>query len=229
MPSIQYDEVAKTNYAHIGGQGLANGRLQNYFNGCFQQVIDAVACYPAWACISCIGGSKTTAEFGNLPNECPACGSRRVFEVATFQGRASIAGKVFESAVRYLLSTIFELPAVPTPGNTNTHDVEITPRIAIETKGSRRYVQNPDSTVTTIGRPGLERSDTWKKAQANARNFRRLNPSTPFYIVTNALPPSLVGYRSDDITGIFNITQVNRITSLVAEMRAVSSKRYLPH
>ena len=220
MPPIQHEEVVQANYAHIGNGPLTNGRLQNYFNGCFQQVIDEAACYPAWACVACIGGGTTTAEFGNLPQRCPICNSRRVFEVATFQGRASIVGKVFESAVRYLLLTRFELPAEPTPGNTNTHDVEVTPRIAIETKGSPRYVQNPDNTVTTIARPGLERSDTWKKAQANARNFRRHNQTAPFYIVTNALPANLVGYRSDDISGIFNITQANRVNSLVAEIRA---------
>ena len=221
MPSIPYDEIVRTNYAHVGGQQLTNNRLQNYFNGCFQQVIDTMACYPAWACVSCIGGGTTTAEFGNLPKQCPVCGSRRVFEVATFQGRASIVGKIFEVSVRYLLTTKFELPAVPTPGNTNTHDVEVTPKVAIETKGSPRYVQNPDSSVTTITRPGLERSDTWKKAQANARNFRRHNQTTPFYIVSNAVPTQLVGYRSDDISGIFNISQAGRLNSLIEEIRAV--------
>lgn len=220
MPPIPYDDIVQTNYAHLGGQHLSNNRLQNYFNGCFQQVIDTMACYPAWACVACIGDGTTTAEFGNLPKQCPGCGSRRVFEVATFQGRASIVGKVFEIAVRYLLTTRFELPAVPTPGNTNTHDVEVTSKVAIETKGSPRYVQNPDNTVTTIARPGLERSDTWKKAQANALKYRRQNKNSPFFIVSNAVPSGLVGYRSDEITGIFNITQANRLDSLVAEIRA---------
>ncbi len=221
MPSIQYDEVAQANYQQIGNRELTNGRLQNYFNSCFQQAIDAADCYPAWACVACIGGGTTTAAFGNMPSKCPACESGRVFEVATFQGRSSIVGKVFESAVRYLLSTKFELPAVFTPGNTNTHDLEVTPRVAIETKGSPRYVQNPDDTVTTIYRPGLERSDTWKKAQANALKFRRQNKTAPFYIVSNAVPTDLVGYRSDEITGIFNIAQANRLNSLVEEIRAV--------
>lgn len=219
MPPIPYDEIVQTNYSPLCGQQLTNGRLQSYFNGCFQQSIDTATCYPAWACLSCMGGGTTTAEFGNLPQECPICDSRRVFEIATFQSRASIVGKVFETAVRHLLSTRFELPALPTPGNTNTHDVEVTPKIAIETKGSPRYVQNPDNTVTTIARPGLERSDTWKKAQANARNFRRHNQSVPFFVVSNAVPSNLVGYRSDDITGIFNVGQANRLLALVDEIR----------
>ncbi len=220
MPTIQYEEIAQNNYHHIGNQALSNERLRDYFNGCFQQAIDEKSCYPAWACVACIGIGTATAKFGNLPQICPVCGSDRVFEVATFQSRSSIVGNVFESAVLHLLATQFELPAAPTPGNTNTHDIEVTPRIAIETKGSPRIVRNLDKTVTEIARPGLERSDTWKKAQANARNFRRLNRDAPFYIVSNAVPPELVGYRSDDITGIFNISQVDRLKSLVAEIRA---------
>ena len=220
MPTVQYDEIARDNYHHISSSELSNGRLRDYFNGCFQQAIDEKACYPAWACVACIGSGTATAEFGNLPQICPVCGSNRVFEVATFQSRSSIVGNVFESAVLHLLVTRFELPAASTPGNTDTHDIEVTPRVAIETKGSPRIVRNPDNTVTKIARPGLERSDTWKKAQANARNFRRRNLNTPFYIVSNAVPSDLVGYRSDDITGIFNISQVDRLNSLVAEIRA---------
>ena len=221
MPPIPYDEVAQANYAlHLGNRALNNNALRHYFDGCFQQAIDTVACYPAWACVACIGGGTTSAAFGNLPRKCPTCGSRRVFEVATFQGRSSIVGKVFEAAVRHILSTRFELPVAFTPGNTNTHDLEVTSRVAIETKGSPRLVQNPDDTVTTIQRPGLERSDTWKKAQANALKFRRQNRNSPFFIVSNAVPSDLVGYRSDEITGIFNITQANRLDSLVAEIRA---------
>ena len=172
---------------------------------------------PVWPALA---SGTATAEFGNLPQICPVCGSNRVFEVATFQSRSSIVGNVFESAVLHLLVTRFELPTASTPGNTDTHDIEVTPRVAIETKGSPRIVRNPDNTVTEIARPGLERSDTWKKAQANARNFRRRNLNTPFYIVSNAVPSDLVGYRSDDITGIFNISQVDRLNSLVAEIRA---------
>ena len=129
-------------------------------------------------------------------------------------------GDVLGSAVRHLLVTKFELPAVPTPGNTNTPDIEATPRVAIETKGSPRQLLNPDKTVTRFNRPGLERSDTWKKAQANALKFRRQNREAPFYIVSNAVPGSLVGYRSDEISGIFDITQVNRVNSLIAEINA---------
>ena len=132
IPNIQYDEIARDNYHHISNSELSNGRLREYFNGCFQQAIDERGCYSAWVCIACIGAGSHTSEFGIAPQACPACGSGKVFEVATFQSRSSIVGNVFESAVRHLLAARFELPAMSTPGNTNTHDIEITPRVAIE-------------------------------------------------------------------------------------------------
>lgn len=220
MPT-QYDDIAAACYRQfIGRRQLTNDRLRNYFDACFQEAIDAAGCYPAWACVDCISNGTTTAEFGNEPARCPTCESSRIFQIATFQGRAPAVGRAFESAVRHLLTTRFELPATPTPGNTNTHDIEITNAIAIETKGSPRRLLNPDRTVTTLNRPGLERTDTWKKAQANARNYRRNNRRNPFFIVSNAVPPALVGYRSDDITGIFSIIQASRVNALVAEINA---------
>ena len=222
--ATQYDAIAADCYGQfIGGGALTNDRLHHYFDACFQAAIDDAGCYPAWTCFECIGRSKATAEFGNKPRRCPVCESTKVFEVATFQSRGSVVGNVFESAGRHLLSVRFELPAMPTPGNTKTHDIEVTPTIAIETKGSPRRLQNPDNSVSTLARPGLERSDTWKKAQANARNYRRNNSRNPFFIVSNAVPPDLVGYRSDDITGIFSIVQANRVNALVSEINAALS------
>ena len=221
MPAIRYDDIAAGCYGRfIGDRGLTNDRLHHYFDACFQAAIDDAGCYPAWACVDCIGRGAATAAFGNIPKRCPMCESRKVFEIATFQSRASVVGNVFESAVRCLLTARFELPAVSTPGNTRTHDIEVTSAIAIETKGSPRRLQNPDQTVTSIYRPGLERSDTWKKAQANARNYRKNNRTNPFFVVSNAVPPDLVGYRSDDITGIFSIVQANRVNALVSEINA---------
>ena len=227
MPTIAYDAIAEDGYRKfLEGFSLTNQRLRGYFDYCFHNAIDDVGCYPAWACIGCMGKSttaefgNTTAEFGNPPKRCPKCGSDRVFEIATFQSRAPAVGNVFEKAVMRLLVTKFELPAVLTPGNTRTHDIEITNRVAVETKGSPRQLLNPDKTITPFTRPGLERSDTWKKAQANARNFRMRNRDAPFFIVSNAVPPNLVGYRSDDITGIFDITKADRVNAFVDEVSA---------
>ncbi|MXZ90176.1 MAG: hypothetical protein F4W95_02645 [Chloroflexi bacterium] len=221
MPPARYDDIAAANYRQfIGVRSLTNDRLRDYFNACFQDAIDAVGCYSAWACIDCIRKGSPAAELGDKPSRCPICESDRVFEIATFQSRAPAVGNAFESAVRHLLVRRFELPAEPTPGNTRTHDIEITGRIAIETKGSPRLVHNPNGTVIQLGRPGLERTDTRKKAFDNAHTFRQRNRNAPFFIVSNAVPSDLVGYRSDDITGIFNITQASRVDSLATEINA---------
>lgn len=222
MPNTKYDDIAAANYAsHFGGNAdLTNARLQNYFNGCFQQAIEEAGCYQAWACLGCAREENGKIGFGNRPRRCTQCGSRQVFYVATFQGRAPVVGSAFESAVLKLLTTRFELPVTRTPGNTNTHDLEISNRMAIETKGSPRHLDNPDGSVTTLHRPGMERTDTEKKAFANGRRYRSQNRNSPFFIVTNALPKRLEGYRGEDVTGIFNITQANRTESLVAEINA---------
>ncbi len=219
MPTIPYDAIAVDGYRQfVGNAALTNQRLRQYFDYCFQYAIDKVGCYPAWACVGCLRGPSAVAAFGNAPKRCPSCDSLRIFQIATFQSRAPTIGKVFENALLHLLVTKFELPAVFTPGNTRTHDIEVTSRIAIESKGSPRRLLNPDGTITALARPGLERSDTWKKAQANARNFRAHNRSAPFFIVSNAVPHDLIGYRSDDISGIFNVTLSDRLNALVSEI-----------
>lgn len=221
MPNTRYDDIAAANYAEfIGARRLTNDTLRNYFEACFQQAVAEAGCYQAWACLACAQEDNGKVGFGERPRRCTQCGSRQVFEVATFQGRAPVVGSVFESAVLELLSTRFELPVTRTPGNTNTHDLEISNRMAIETKGSPRHLDNPDGSVTTLHRPGMERTDTEKKAFANGRRYRSQNRNSPFFIVTNALPKRLEGYRGEDVTGIFNITQANRTESLVAEINA---------
>lgn len=67
-------------------------------------------------------------------------------------------------------------------------------------------------------RPGLMRSDTLKKAVANARNFRRGHRSGHFYVVTNALPSGLVGIREDDVSGYFDLTKTARVREFASEI-----------
>ncbi len=219
MLNTPYDDFTPMLYQQfVGDAVLSNARLRNYFDACFQQAIDDAGCYPAWACIGCLSDGQATNAFGERPSKCPKCESRKCFQIATFQSRAPLVGRAFERAVLHLLRMRFELPAEPTPGNTRTHDIEVTHRIAIESKGSPRSVQNPDGSIIKLGRPGLERSDTWKKAQSNAHTFRERNRGAPFYIVSNAVPHDLVGYRSDDITGIFNLTHADRMQAFVREI-----------
>jgi len=112
----------------------------------------------------------------------------------------------------------FHIPLVATPGNTRTHDFEVAADVAIEVKGSPSVIRNPDGTVTKLGRPGLERSDTRKKAFDNARTHRQRRPDSLFFIVSNAVPVDLVGYRSRDVSAVFDATKIQRIDALATEI-----------
>jgi len=117
------------------------------------------------------------------------------------------------------MQTFYQLPLVPTPGNTRTHDFEVTVDIAIETKGSPNRVVNPDGTITSLGRPGMERSDTRKKAFDNARTYRQRNPTGLFFVVSNEIPSDLVGYRNRDVTAVFDATKVDRLEAMLSEIQ----------
>jgi hypothetical protein len=116
------------------------------------------------------------------------------------------------------MTIYFRLPLTYTPGNTRTHDLEVTPEIAIEAKGSPSRVTNPNGTFTHLGRPGMERSDTHKKAFDNAHTYRERNRDGLFFIVSNVVPPDLVGYRSDNVNGIFDVTKLERLQAMMIEI-----------
>lgn len=65
----------------------------------------------------------------------------------------------------------------------------------------------------------MVRSDTYKKASADAKNFRRQNPNWKFYIVTNAMPDNLIGYKDRDIDGIYDVTKIGQLQELVDEIK----------
>jgi hypothetical protein len=214
-----YDSIAKGNYSRILRPRLTNATLREYFNACFQESIDYHALYQCWSCVNCLHNGRATQGWGKPPTSCPQCQSPAVYEIATFQARSPIVGNAFASAFSYLMQTFYQLPLVPTPGNTRTHDFEVTVDIAIETKGSPNRVVNPDGTITSLGRPGMERSDTRKKAFDNARTYRQRNPTGLFFVVSNEIPSDLVGYRNRDVTAVFDATKVDRLEAMLSEIQ----------
>lgn len=216
-----YSEISAENYPR-SGRGLSNSLLREYFDRCFDAVIERFGTYQAWACITCAADRRPSVIFDpDSASECPSCGSSRVFQVATFQSRAARVGKVFEAAVVHLFRLEFQLALTATPQNTTTHDLEASRSIAIEVKGSPRRIVNPQYGPIRLPRPGLLRSDTQKKAIANARNFKQANPSGSFYVLTNALPSALVGVRAEDVNGYFDVTKADRVRAFVDEVRAL--------
>lgn len=214
-----YDSIARDAYDKLLKNSPTNSRLRDYFNTCFQNSIDHYGAYQCWACVNCLRQGNATQGWGNPPAECPQCHSATIYEIATFQARAPIVGNAFANAFAYLMITHFRLPLVSTPGNTRTHDFEVTSEIAIETKGSPASVSNPDGTLTRLGRPGMERSDTRKKAFENARTYRQRNATGLFFVASNAIPSDLVGYRNRDVTAVFDVTKLDRLEAMMAEIR----------
>jgi hypothetical protein len=168
-----YDTIARQAYEKILGKEITNVRLRDYYNSFFQESIDHYGAYQCWACFDCHRHQKATQGWGKPPSKCPQCNSKRVYEIATFQARASILDNAFTSTFSFLMQTHYKLPLVSTSGHKRTHDFEVTPDVAIEVKGSPASVTNPDSSLARLGRPGLERSDTRKKVFDNARTYRQ--------------------------------------------------------
>ena len=128
-------------------------------------------------------------------------------------------GAAFLDALITLLERAFEVQLLPSPAGTRTHDLEIPHRIAVEVKGSPARITNPDGSIRKLARPGLERSDTQKKAFDNARAFRQVNPKVPFYIASNAIPSKFVGYWDEHVTGIIDVTKTERLEFLVEQIK----------
>ena len=217
MP-INYDQIASYNYSFEQGS-LTNATLRSYFDRCFDFALEQSGLYPAFGCIQCAFDSKSEIFLGEKPKACAKCGSDRVFELATFQGRSPVYGSTFASAVKTLFDRQFGIKLSETPHNTKTHDLEASPKIAIEVKGSARRIRLHDGSTIKLDRPGMLRSDTEKKAEANAKNYKRSNPSGTFFVVTNALPSRLRGIRRDDIQGYFDLTKVDRVEAFAREVR----------
>ena len=198
--------------------GVNNARLSRYYSECFQAVVEHFQVWPCWTCTNCLGNGHKTVSWGPKPSKCPSCQRNSVYEVATFQARASHVGNAFTAAFQVAMEQVYRLPLTFTPGNTATHDFEVGEDVSIEAKGSPRSIKNPDGTTSKFDRPGMERSDTEKKAFANGETHRRRKPEAYFCVVTNALPSNLVGFRSDNVNAIFDVTKTDRLDSMMDEI-----------
>jgi len=156
--------------------------------------------------------------WGSKPSRCPTCHQFTTYQVATFNAWAAPVGAIFAAAVYFLLRGSYRVPLVDTPGNTKTHDFEVTSGFVIEAKGSPHQVANPDGSFYELGRPGMERSDTEKKAFANATQFKMRNPNAYYAILTNALPPRLLNYRNATVNAIFNVTRVEELNIFMRDI-----------
>jgi hypothetical protein len=219
--ALPYLTVAKQNYPIIEKNGITNDSLSRYFTESFNDICKAMALYKCWVCVRCMEHKKFSYGWGDKPDSCPVCGEKYIYEVATFQARASYVGEMFQWAFWLLLKNHCGITARPTSDVTRLYDLEIRPDIVIEAKGSPAYIINPDETHSHLDRPGMMRSDTEKKAFANAKKWNERFPSGHFFIVTNAIPNELLGYRDSTVKAIYDVTKKSQLESFIADLTAI--------
>jgi len=216
-----YLTVAKQNYYIIEKNGITNDSLSRYFTNCFNDIGKAMSLYKCWVCVRCMELSKFSYGWGDKPAFCPKCGERTIYEVATFQARASYVGEMFQWAFWLLLKNKYGITARPTSDSTRLYDLELRPDVVIEAKGSPAYLINPDGTHSNLDRPGMMRSDTEKKAFANAKKWNERFPDGHFFIITNAIPKHLHGYRNTTVKAIYDVTKANQLKSLMLDLKEI--------
>ena len=202
----------------IGKKGLSNATLSDFFARCFDDISTLFGLYKCWICVTCLSRTENTYGWGDKPESCPKC-HNPTYEVATFQARASHVGRAFQYACRYLLQESYGVRADLTGDKTPLYDLELKADVVIEAKGSPEFVTNPDRSTSSLGRAGMSRSDTHKKAFANASEWKRRFPKGHFFILTNSLPANLRAYKDEKIDGIFDITKKNQLDAFVSETK----------
>ena len=202
----------------LGKKGLSNSSLSDYFASCFNNTSILFGTYKCWICVTCLVENEFSYGWGDKPRSCPRCG-KPTYEVATFQARASHVGRAFQYACRYLLKELYGVNAELTGEKTPLYDLEIRPDLVIEAKGSPEFIINPDKSKSPLGRAGMSRSDTHKKAFANATEWKRRFPKGHFFILTNSLPVGLRAYKDEKIDGIFDITKKIQLEEFVSETK----------
>lgn len=212
-----YNEIVRSNFTSVTAP-LTDLSLERYFDRCFNDVISETKLYPAWACMDCGEQNAPAIGLGLKPDRCPNCTAERVYEIATFQARGPVVGKVFQTAFQYLLRENFGVELAETTEDQTTHNLQASPAIAIETKGSPLTVELPGGQTLNLPRAGMLRSDTRKKVYSNAQQFKSAMSEGSFIVVTNALPTTNRWYRSNDVDRFYEVTKLTQLNSFVDEI-----------
>ena len=212
-----YNSVIKQNFKVFMENNVSNESLARFFDGCFNDVYRIVGLYKTWICVACLAVGRYNHGWGDKPAKCHIC-NNTVYEVGTFQARATYVGSVFDYGCQYILNNRYDIRTNPTSDATRLYDFEIQKDVVVECKGSPKYVVNPDGSRSNLDRAGMLRSDTEKKAFANAKKWNDRFPKGSYYILTNALPTHLRAYRNETITAILDFTKKNQVEAFVREV-----------
>ncbi len=155
------------------------------------------------------------------------------FKGLDFQSRAKKSGDMFEHLFYYLMKEQYGIEidcAIPIKKacmeGTGALDFGILGKkgevvCGIEAKGSAETVDGE-----TLPRPALKRTDTMKKAIAQAYQFKRTFPSKPFYIVTNVKPTAgnakcmMDLAEGDIIDKVYDLTKPDDLKDLVEKLKS---------
>jgi hypothetical protein len=218
-----YKYIINRNYKIIESKGITDNSLKRYFNDCFDDIGKMVGLWKTWICVKCLDRGPDKLEldrnygWGDNPKKCKVC-RKNTYEVATFQARAPYAGSMFEYACFHLITKKFGVKATLSSEQTKLYDFEIKNNVVIEAKGSPESIRNPDGNRSKLGRAGLLRTDTKKKAFANAAEWHKRFPQGHFFIISNAIPNDLRAWRDDKIYAIYDVTNANQLNKLIDEI-----------
>ena len=217
-----YHQIVNTNFC-FDRAALTDSSLRGYFDGCFNDAVEIMRLYPAWACMDCAELDGTAVWLGLKPDRCTRCEGDRVFEVATFQARGPVVGDVFQEAFHVLIRRLFQINLTVTLKEKKTHDLEVSSKVVIEAKGSPVAVKLSNGLILNLPRAGMLRSDTRKKVYANAKEFKSSNPDGTFLLVSNTLPTSSNWFRSDDVDGFYEVTKRRDLEEFVRDIQDLTN------
>lgn len=146
-----------------------------------------------------------------------------------YQARAAKTGKMFEYAFYHLIKQKY--------GFNMERDVEL--KRACMSRGGKldfgvfKKGETPSENTVICGieakgsdpnsskRPALVRTDTIKKAIANAYLFKKIYPKLPFFIVTNVLP------RSGNSQCMMNVAETDIVTKFIDVTNAQDLRQFV--
>lgn len=154
------------------------------------------------------------------------------FKGLDFQSRAKKSGDMFEHLFYYIMKEQYQIEldcAISIKKacmeGTGALDFGILDKkgnvvCGMEAKGSAEIVDGEE-----LSRPALKRTDTMKKAIAQAYQFKRTFPDTPFYIITNVKPTSgnakcmMDLAEGDIIDKVYDLTNPSDLKDLVEKLK----------
>lgn len=152
-----------------------------------------------------------------------------------FQSRAKKSGALFEYIFYFMFQKLFDIRfvssySIPEACMKGGGELDFAIvrngqlKCGIETKGSAEKIGGQ-----TLTRPALKRTDTVKKAIAQAYQFKRIYPNIPFYLVTNVKPTSgnakcmLDLAEGDIVEKIIDITNSNDIDQFLNDIQLITN------